>query len=171
METKTKQKIKTTDITQHPAFTCALFLLLTTILGLISIACAGTPFFDWSILNMPFRIAKWIFPLCYFALFLILAEAVCIMWLSEVDHNETKIPNLIWHLVCITLLSLWPLFMIFLKLPIVAVCILGVATALMIYTTYRFMTTSVWAGSMYIIATLFTLTVLTYNFWIVFKVA
>jgi len=167
MEKTTTGRIKTINATHSPTFICALFIILTAILGLISLASTRTPLFDWSSLKMPFTMAKWIAPVCYMLLFVLLSISVCIMWLTKVDHPETKLTNLYWHLSVMTLLAIWPMFLILFKLPIVALIIIILATILMIYTTYRFTTTFVWAGILYIIATLAAIAITSYTFWVV----
>jgi len=167
MEKTTTKRLRTVNAISSPAFICTLFIILTAILGLISLASTRTPLFDWSSVRMPFVMAKWIAPVCFMSLFILLAISVCIMWLTRVDHPETKLANLYWHLSVMTLLAIWPMFLILFKLPIVALIIIILATILMIYTTYRFTTSSLWAGILYIIATLAVFIILTYNFWIV----
>ena len=167
MNTSSQNTKPTYTFTTSPKFICISYIILTIVLGLISLASTGAPLFDWSELKMPFIMAKWVAPLCFLLLFLLLAVSVCIMLLTKVDHPETKKTNLILHLSVITLFTLWPMFLMQFTLPIVSLVLIIANSLLMIFTTYRFTTTSLWAGILYIIATLATLIILIYNFWIV----
>ena len=161
------KKIDTNSNINTNLYTVLLIFFSTLIIGFLSLACTNYPLFNWP-LQYPFYVSNWVLPFLFLTTFAILGEGVCLMWTLKSKHRETKKSNLVLHFVCIVMLATWPMLLLLIRSPIVAICVLCLTTLLMIYMTYRFLSSSIWAGSMYAICTAFLIALVALNFWWIF---
>ena len=87
----------------------------------------------------------------------LLGIASFFMWLSKYTDSRPKkeiLENFIPLIIHLVLIMLWALFSFGLLLPIVGCCILGVSIVVAIYMTYRYYNSSIIAG---ILSTIWTL--------------
>lgn len=141
-----------------------VFIICSMAVGGLAYLMCGNNFFTFEVAGEPnfaieTRLLKWIM---LFALD-ILGIASYFMWLSKFTESRPKkeiLENFIPLIILVVLFWMWALFTFGLNLPIVGCAILGATAIVSIYATYRYFNSSIIAGILETIWTLWLIYVL-----------
>ena len=144
-----------------------IFILGSMAIAGICYLMCGNNFYSFKVGNEPefaldFKILMWS---TMFGLDLI-GLASYFMWLSRFTDNRPKkeiLENFIPLIIHLVLFILWPLFTFGLNLPIVGCAILGASIIVAIYLVYRYFNSSIIAGILFSIWTLWLMYMLSTN--------